>query len=173
MIQRARANGLPFEVISCDSWYGRDSIFRANLDADGERYIADILADTDVYLSPPVVDVPKTPKGKPPQLPHVRARQTITHRDHTQDGELSNNRSLATFLDGVTRPSTRREAFCQFRDGLSQYLPLNQLPPGRFATRSRPSNCPPKSKATPKMYAHRYDPVGLWADPFFSSRFTD
>ena len=64
LIKRARANGLPFEIVSCDSWYGRDSSFRANLDADGERYIADIPADTEVYLSPPVVGVPKTPSGK-------------------------------------------------------------------------------------------------------------
>ncbi|MCH8294564.1 transposase [Candidatus Poribacteria bacterium] len=31
MIERSRANGLPFEVVCCDNWYGRDSSFRAEL----------------------------------------------------------------------------------------------------------------------------------------------
>lgn len=64
MIRRAKANGLPFEVVGGDSLYGRDGQFRADLDAEGVIYMADIPADTHVYLEEPLVGVPKTPPGK-------------------------------------------------------------------------------------------------------------
>jgi SRSO17 transposase len=64
MIARARANGLPFEVVTCDNWYGRDSSFRAELATLGEIYLADIPANTSVYLNRPIVGVPQTPIGK-------------------------------------------------------------------------------------------------------------
>jgi len=64
MIRRARAHGLLFEIVSCDSTYGRDSKFRAALDTQGVLYIADIPADIQVYLKKPVVGVPTTPPGK-------------------------------------------------------------------------------------------------------------
>ena len=64
MIRRAKANGLPYEVVSCDSLYGRNSQFRADLDAEGLIYMADIPQDTLVYLDEPVVGVPETPPGK-------------------------------------------------------------------------------------------------------------
>ncbi len=64
MIKRARANELPFEVITADSWYGRDSCFRADLADLGEVYIVDVPANTEVYLNEPVFRVPQTPCGK-------------------------------------------------------------------------------------------------------------
>ena len=63
-IRRAKANGLPFEVVGCDSFYGRNVQFRADLDAEGVIYMADIPANTLVYLEEPVVGVPETPPGK-------------------------------------------------------------------------------------------------------------
>lgn len=68
MIRRAKAHGLPFSVVGCDSLYGRDSQFRADLDAEELLYMADIPADTHVYLNRPIVGIPKTPpvkKGRP------------------------------------------------------------------------------------------------------------
>jgi len=50
MIKRAKENGLPFEVVGCDSFYGRDGQFRAELDAEGVIYMADVPEDTLVYL---------------------------------------------------------------------------------------------------------------------------
>ena len=35
MIQRAHANGLPFEAICCDDFYGKSSDFRAEMRAEG------------------------------------------------------------------------------------------------------------------------------------------
>lgn len=63
-IRRAKANGLPFEVVGCDTLYGQDSQFRADLDAEGVVYMADIPCDTHVYLEKPIVGVPETPPGK-------------------------------------------------------------------------------------------------------------
>ncbi len=56
LISRAKSNGLPFSVVSCDCLYGRDSQFRANVDSLGVTYMADIPVDTRVYLSPSVTD---------------------------------------------------------------------------------------------------------------------
>ena len=63
-IWRAKAHGLPFEVVGCDSLYGRDRELRANLDAEGVIYMADVPADSLVYVNRPVVGVPETPPGK-------------------------------------------------------------------------------------------------------------
>jgi len=63
-IEHAQANGLPFEVVGCDSLYGRDRQFRADLDAREVLYMADIPSDTMVYLEKPVIGVPDTPPGK-------------------------------------------------------------------------------------------------------------
>jgi SRSO17 transposase len=63
-IRRAKANGLPFIIVGFDSLYGRDHQFRADVDAEGLLYMADVPVDTQVYLSQPVVGIPETPPGK-------------------------------------------------------------------------------------------------------------
>lgn len=63
MIQRVRAAGVPFEAVLCDEWYGRGRWLRAQLDAAGLLYAADVPADTPVYLTPPAFGVPaKVPR---------------------------------------------------------------------------------------------------------------
>lgn len=108
LIRRAKANGLPFAVVGCDSLYGGDSQFRADLDAEGVLYMADIPVDTRVYLAPPVVGVPPTPPGKKGRRasrrrvlsgdPPVEVRALVTHPElrwqaveirHTERGLLS------------------------------------------------------------------------------------
>src|SRR5260370_21757386 len=42
MIRRAKANGLPWEAVSCGSWYGRGGQLRAGLAAEGGNYMAGI-----------------------------------------------------------------------------------------------------------------------------------
>jgi len=64
LIRRAKANKLPFAVVGCDSVYGQDGQFRADLDAENVVYMADIPANTHVYLTKPVVGIPETPPGK-------------------------------------------------------------------------------------------------------------
>lgn len=68
MILRVQAHRLPFEVVGCDDLYGRDSQFRADLDAHHITYMADVPVDTQVYLEQPVTGIPENPpdkKGRP------------------------------------------------------------------------------------------------------------
>jgi SRSO17 transposase len=107
-IRHAKANGLPFEVVGCDSVYGRDSQFRADLDAEGVIYVADIPKNTQVYLERPVVGIPERPPGKRGrpfsklqvlnEVQPVKVRQLVTHSDtvlqpvdvrHTERGLLT------------------------------------------------------------------------------------
>jgi len=55
MIRRARAQGLPFELVACDDSYGRSRALRAALDADGLAYAAEVPSNTQVYLKLPKV----------------------------------------------------------------------------------------------------------------------
>jgi len=73
MIQRVQKNGLPFEALACDDLYGRAKWFRAALDRAGITYIADVPANTQVYLEQPVVAVPDQPRspGPTPTKPHI------------------------------------------------------------------------------------------------------
>ncbi len=65
MIQRVRAAGVPFEAVLCDELYGRSRWLRARLDASGLLYLADVPADTLVYLTPPAFGVPaKAPEAR-------------------------------------------------------------------------------------------------------------
>ncbi|MBT9166051.1 MAG: hypothetical protein DDT25_00718 [Chloroflexi bacterium] len=63
MILRAKANGLPFQVVGCDSLYGRDSRFRAALDKESLLYLGEVPSDTHVYLERPEMGVPEKPLG--------------------------------------------------------------------------------------------------------------
>jgi SRSO17 transposase len=67
MVKRVKAHGLPFDLVACDAFYGRDSHVRAALEAEGVRYAAQVPADTLVYVSEPQVGVPqkRTKKGRP------------------------------------------------------------------------------------------------------------
>ena len=52
MIRRAQAEGLPFEAVGCDELYGRSGWLRARLDEARIVYLANVPADTRVYLEP-------------------------------------------------------------------------------------------------------------------------
>jgi len=70
MIKRVKGHGLPFDLLACDALYGRDSQFRADVDAEGVWYAAQVPADTHVYLSEPRVGIP--PKRGKRGRPHTR-----------------------------------------------------------------------------------------------------
>ena len=78
MVKRAKAQGLPFELLACDALYGRDNQFRADLDTEGVRYAAQVPADTLVYLSAPRVGVPqkRSKRGRPRTRLQVRSPHT-------------------------------------------------------------------------------------------------
>jgi len=60
-IDHAIEQGLPFEVVGADTWYGQDGSFRDHIAARGTLYMVSIPYDTTVYLEKPVVGVPETP----------------------------------------------------------------------------------------------------------------
>lgn len=53
LIQRARANRVPFEAVAMDTLYGRSRQLRNQLNQAGLEYYADVPADTQVFLAPP------------------------------------------------------------------------------------------------------------------------
>jgi SRSO17 transposase len=55
MIINAYNNNLPFNIVCCDSLYGRDSLFRSSLDYLGIKYMAEIPCDTVIFTSKPYV----------------------------------------------------------------------------------------------------------------------
>ena len=76
MIVRAKAEGLPFEAVGCDTLYGRSMWLRRQLDAQDIAYMADVPVDTQVYLRCPEYGVPPSQKGgKPFTKPRVMARE--------------------------------------------------------------------------------------------------
>lgn len=74
MIQRAVAQGIPFEAVAMDSLYGRNQKLRAQLAQAGLEYYADIPANTQVYLCQPHWVYPLTKRGKRPKQPRVQGR---------------------------------------------------------------------------------------------------
>ena len=64
-VKQACDNGIPFDAIDCDSFYGRAGWFRDQLDQLGVEYYADVPKNTQVYLKKPTVYCPQTKDGKP------------------------------------------------------------------------------------------------------------
>ena len=64
MIRRAKANGVPFEAVACDTLYGRSSAFRDQLDAENIEYYADVPSNTRIYLQRPEVGIPRNKRGR-------------------------------------------------------------------------------------------------------------
>jgi len=117
MIQRAQKNGLPFEALACDDLYGRVKWFRAALDHAKILYMADVPANTVVYLDRPVVAVPRGPVGgigRPPVRPQVRTERPpvtvadVARRDDTQRCTI---RVRATERGEITGPFAFRRVW--------------------------------------------------------------
>lgn len=64
MIQRVQQHGVRFEAVGCDTLYGRSVWLRRQMAGAGILYIAEVPADTHVYLTPPVVGLPKKKKSR-------------------------------------------------------------------------------------------------------------
>jgi SRSO17 transposase len=76
MIQRVLAAGVPFAVLLCDDLYGRSQWLRHQLRSAKVVYLADVPADTQVYLTQPVLGLPvaRGRKGRPPTQRRVLNR---------------------------------------------------------------------------------------------------
>ena len=64
MIRRVKANGLPFEAVTCDDLYGRSTWLRDKMDEEEILYMADVPRTTQVYLEKPLLGVPERPPGR-------------------------------------------------------------------------------------------------------------
>ncbi len=73
LIDRARANGLPFSCLSCDAFYGGSHEFRAEIAQRDLFYLADIPCDLAIYRQEPRTGVPRKRKGAKGR-PHKRAQ---------------------------------------------------------------------------------------------------
>ena len=122
MIERVAREGLPFEMVCCDTLYGRSTWLRRRMAGAGLIYMADVPSDTRLYLERPVVGVAPLQPGRrgrrrcKPQVlstePPVEARQLAANPDTpwrrvrvrvTERGELNNEfsaRRAWTTVDG-------------------------------------------------------------------------
>jgi SRSO17 transposase len=85
MIQRIKANQVPFEAVVMDDLYGRNNVLRQRLDQADIEYYGDIPANTIVYLDKPKIVYPKTKRGKRSKRAQIIAwqryevRQLLNH----------------------------------------------------------------------------------------------
>ena len=100
MIQRAQANGVPFEAVVMDDLYGRNTVLRQRLHQAGIEYYGDIPANTLVYLDKPQVIHPLTKRGKPSKRPRIVAKRRVEVQSLLHDSSLE--RAVITL-----RPSER------------------------------------------------------------------
>jgi SRSO17 transposase len=70
LVERVRAQGVKFEAVACDGFYGHDGGFRAELDTRHFEYMADVPANQRVYLNQPTIGLPTHTQGR--QATHER-----------------------------------------------------------------------------------------------------
>jgi SRSO17 transposase len=78
-IEEVIAGGLSFEIVGFDSLYGRSGWLRAQVRKAQRRYMAEIPADTAVYLEKPTLGIPprQGQRGKKPTQVQVLAGETV------------------------------------------------------------------------------------------------
>lgn len=64
MAQRARDNGVQFGWIGVDSLYGHNNKFLNTLEDRGEKFVADVRKNFQVWTSEPQVEIPAKPAGQ-------------------------------------------------------------------------------------------------------------
>lgn len=103
MVKRVKAQGVPFDRLAGDALYGRESQFRADVDAAGVLYAAQGPADTNVYVSEPQVGVPEKrgKRGRPRTRLHGLSRQ----RPHEVRGRARHPQTV--WQQGMVRDTER------------------------------------------------------------------
>ena len=102
MIQRAQANGLPFDSVACDELYGRNRDLRARFAEMHLNYAAQVPVNTQVFLQEPQVGVPhRKGHGRQPTRRRVQSRQ----KPHTV--YAVGRRSATVFQHVQVRPIER------------------------------------------------------------------
>ena len=79
LIERVLAADLPFDLVGFDCLYGRSSELCARVRQAGKLYMAEVPADTRVYLDPPVLGLPprKSQRGRKPSALQVLTGEAV------------------------------------------------------------------------------------------------
>ncbi|MCP4405152.1 MAG: transposase, partial [bacterium] len=112
-IAHAIDQGLPFEVVGADTWYGRDGTFRDDIARKGKWYMASIPCDTDVYLTAPQIGVPPKPVGQ--RGPACRNERVINDASPVKVSQLARQLEFETIeVREYERGVLKNEfAFCE------------------------------------------------------------
>ena len=70
LVDRVQKQGVPFEAVGCDGFYGHDGWFRAELAKREVEYMADVPSNQQVYLTEPKLGIPDNKRG--PKAQHIR-----------------------------------------------------------------------------------------------------
>jgi SRSO17 transposase len=85
MVQRSHDEGVAFDAVAVDGFYGQSFWLRQQLDQANIEFYADVPANTKVYLSEPVIGMPQNqrgPKAKKPKVLSPLAYRVENLRDH-------------------------------------------------------------------------------------------
>lgn len=76
LVANARANGVRFNWVGCDGFYGSSPWFLRELDSRGELFVADVHGDQVIYLEDPDPFVPdrKSARGRKPEKLQARTK---------------------------------------------------------------------------------------------------
>jgi len=89
IIRHQVGQGLSFEFISADGYYGNDASFARSIDNMGLLYMLDLHKDQTIYLECPELEIPqrKSAKGREPQKlkPTVKGTTVKKYADALQD----------------------------------------------------------------------------------------
>jgi SRSO17 transposase len=107
MIERIRANGVPFEAVAMDDLYGRNAVLRKRLDAAHIEYYGDIPENTMVYLDKPQIVFPLTRRGTPSKRYQVLARHRYKVSELLKHPDLE-------WADITLRPNERGQLRARF-----------------------------------------------------------
>jgi len=71
MVQRTQKEGIVFDAVAVDGFYGQSFWLRQQLDQAHIEFYADVPANTQVYLSEPVIGIPQNRRGPQAKTPKV------------------------------------------------------------------------------------------------------
>lgn len=107
IIQRLKAQGIPFEAVAMDDLYGRNAQLRKRLDDAEIEYYGDIPENTVMYLDKPQIVYPITKQGKP-----RKHYQVVAQHRHTAS-ELLKHPDLE-WAEITLRPNERGQLHARF-----------------------------------------------------------
>jgi SRSO17 transposase len=92
MITHSRAQGIRFNWVGCDAFYGKDPAFLRSIDQMGEVFVADVHKDQRIYLKDPDPVVPlrsQTNKGKKPTKLKAQSKAVSVNKwaEQQQEGD--------------------------------------------------------------------------------------